>query len=170
MVSFQEMRMADLSRAHLPIEWEGLTVYGSISIEPAPRLVRIRYTSSHPIGEVAVRVSAFDCQMELPTGKLSLITRLVHGDMGVDWSPGEENFADIMVVNRTASASLNISNEYLVEPRGNSKTREFEAWTGDSGILMHQEGYRIEFRCNSARPQDRRKFEDIVGTIDLVYD
>jgi len=46
--------------------------------------------------------------------------------------------------------------------------KQWESFTGDSGMLVERSDNCIAFQCNSWKPADGRAFADLQGTITLL--
>lgn len=168
-MQFDEMMKNSPKIKQFYFEWEGLRVFGAIDITDVPKELEVKFTSPHPAGDVALRMNAFGCKFAHVDGKLSDRIRLVHGDVNPNFKPGDENYARIPIYGISEKSSILIYNEYLVGSRGIVKNVEFESFTGNSGMLLQRDGDLISFQCNSWKPVDRKKFEDMQGVIKLIY-
>jgi hypothetical protein len=68
----------------------------------------------------------------------------------------------------TPESSTLVYSEYPVGPWGLTDVKQWESFTGDSGILVERSDSCIAFQCNSWKPADRRAFADLQGTITLL--
>ncbi len=91
------------------------------------------------------------------------VSFLVHGD--VNPTQRGENYARISVHGATPESSTFVYSEYPVGPQGLTDVKQWESFTGDSGMLVQHRNNTIAFQCNSWKPADRRAFADLQGTI-----
>lgn len=68
----------------------------------------------------------------------------------------------------TPESSILVYSEYPVGPWGLTDVKQWESFTGDSGMLVQHRNNTIAFQCNSWKPADRRAFADLQGTITLL--
>ena len=143
--------------------WERLRVFGTISITDVRNELEIRFTSPHPPEEVSLCLNAYGCTFVHADGMLWERIRLVHGD--VNPTQRGENYARISVHGATPESSTLVYSEYPVGPRGLTDVKQWESFTGDSGMLVECSDSCIAFQCNSWQPADRRVFANLQGTI-----
>ena len=77
-------------------------------------------------------------------------------------------YARIPIHDATPESSILVYNEYPVGLRGLMDVKQWESFTGDSGMLVERSDNCIAFQCNSWKPADGRAFADLQGTITLL--
>lgn len=80
----------------------------------------------------------------------------------------KRRYARIPIHDATPESSILVYSEYPVGLRGLMDVKQWESFTGDSGMLVERSDSCIALQCNSWKPADGRAFADLQGTITLL--
>lgn len=141
------------------IEFEGKTLHLGLRVFPEPgveTLIEWEFDSPHPVGEVAIQLSAIRCSFRF-TGVDKAETVIgVHGEANRGW----------IIVDKLGDDPVVLVTNAWLDPRLGD---QFEFSFGDQAMLIDetQPGTYV-IRANNAVTDDRMAFSDFIATVKVT--